>query len=39
MRIRFTIPAVLFVALVLSACNTAQSDWRNATAANTVAAY
>jgi hypothetical protein len=39
MRIRFTIPTVLFVALVLSACNTAQSDWRKATAANTVAAY
>jgi outer membrane protein assembly factor BamD (BamD/ComL family) len=39
MSIRFTIPTVLFVALVLTACDTAAGDWRKATAANTVAAY
>lgn len=32
-------PAVLCGALVLTACNTAQSDWNKATAADTLAAY
>ena len=39
MSIRFAVPTVLFAAVVLTACNTADSDWRKATAANTFDAY
>jgi hypothetical protein len=38
MSIRFTVP-VLLAAVLLTACNTADSDWRKATAANTLDAY
>jgi hypothetical protein len=39
MNIRFILLPSLFLAVALSACDTAAGDWRKATAANTVAAY
>ncbi|HEX3951128.1 MAG TPA: SPOR domain-containing protein [Steroidobacteraceae bacterium] len=39
MNIRLLIPAVVCAAAALTACNTAESDWNKATAANTMAAY
>ena len=39
MNIRLSIPAVLCIVAALAACNTANSDWNQATASNTVAAY
>ena len=38
-NIRLLIPALLAVAAVLTACNSAEGDWNQATAANTMAAY
>lgn len=39
MNIRSTLPFILSAAVVLSACNKAESDWKRATTANTLAAY
>lgn len=39
MNIRLLIPAVVCAGAALTACNTAESDWNRATAANTMAAY
>ena len=39
MNIRLLIPALVCAGVALSACNTAESDWNKATAANTMAAY
>jgi outer membrane protein assembly factor BamD (BamD/ComL family) len=39
MNIRLLIPALVCVGAALTACNTAESDWNKATAANTVPAY
>jgi hypothetical protein len=39
MNIRMLIPAVVCIGAALTACNTAESDWNQATAANTVPAY
>jgi hypothetical protein len=39
MNIRYALPLIVCAALAMSGCNTATSDWKKATAANTVTAY
>lgn len=39
MNIKKLIPALVCIGAALSACNTADGDWRQATAANTMSAY
>jgi len=38
-RYKFLLPLTLYVALAVSACSSADKDWANASAENTVAAY
>jgi hypothetical protein len=39
MNTRYSLPLIVCAALAMSGCNTAKSDWKKATAANTMAAY
>ena len=39
MNIRYALPLIVCAALAMSGCNTANSDWKKATTANTLTAY